>query len=61
MTQSIETELGLMQALADAEREAKRVLAAWNKNFKGRLAEPKPEAQPMQPQMTPEAPQVPYG
>ena len=45
---SIETELGLMQAELDAERQAQKFLADWMRNYKGRLAEPKP--QPAQPQ-----------
>lgn len=55
---SIETELGLMQAELDAERQSQQFLAEWMRNFKGRLAQPRP--QPQQPPQAP-PPQVNYG
>lgn len=55
------TELGLMQMLADADREAQEQFAAWMVDFRGRLG--KPPAQPQQPpaQVPPPQGQVNYG
>jgi hypothetical protein len=41
------TELGLMQMLADADREAKEQFAAWLVDFRGRLGKPRPAPMPM--------------
>lgn len=53
------TELGLMQMLADADREAQEQFAAWMVDFRGRLG--KPPAQPQPPQLPPPQGQVNYG
>lgn len=62
-TDSIETEKGLMQALADADREAQRLFADWLKQYKGGLGKPK-QQQTQQVTQQPaqlEAPQAPQG
>ncbi len=46
---SVETEKGLMQAEADADRKARQLYEKWFKNFKGKLAQPEKPAQAQPP------------
>jgi len=48
-TPSIDTELGIMRALADADREAAKRFAHWMRDYQGKRAQPKQAAQPQQP------------